>query len=109
MLIRLIAKLLTVFVLFTHSSMAMDVHFPHNTTHSSQPDSVSYAASEEGTTEQTACTDAGGHCSHHQAHTTGLFSVSPLSEMQTPPVLFPQFRATLFFHIHTPPRKPPKV
>ena len=109
MLIRLLAKILTVFVLFTHSSMAMDVQFPHNTIQSSQPDIVFSITSEEGVAEQTACTDTGGHCSHHQAHTTGFFSVILLSEVQVLPILFPQHRATLFFHTHIPPRKPPKV
>jgi hypothetical protein len=109
MLIRLLAKLLIVSVLFTHSSMAMDVHLPHNTTQSSQPGIASYATSEEVASGLTACTDAGGHCSHHQAHTTGLFSVTPLSEMQTGLVLFPQFQDILIFHIDIPPRKPPKV
>ncbi len=106
--IRLIANLLIVFVLFTHSGMAMDMHFAFsdNTTQPNQPE---IAASEKVVSGQPVCTDAGGHCSHHQAHTTGLFSVAPFSEMQSKHVLFHIFQVSLTFTDLIPPRRPPRT
>jgi len=77
---RLIAHILILLVLFTHSTMAMDVHIPHQADHSAEHFiNFSLEGSVEtisADTDQTLCVNAGGHCSHHQAHTVGLVSVN---------------------------------
>ncbi len=103
---RLIARLLILFVLFTHSSMAMDVYL--SDTLDQNISSLVYK-DKSGVDEQTLCMDVGGHCSHHQAHTTGLFPVAPFSEMQSNHVLFHKFQASLAFTDLIPIRRPPRT
>lgn len=110
---RIIAHLLILLVLFTHSTMAMDVHIPHDVDHPADhmsdvpSDGISVISSTD--IEQTLCLDAGGHCSHHQAHTAGLISVNYLSDAKVQPVLFSILNASVFTLKQAPPLRPPKA
>jgi hypothetical protein len=120
---RIIANLLILLVLFTHSTMAMDVHFPHDTLPLDKHVTLDIAHSDDHTEhlatissideaadiEQAMCADAGGHCSHHQAHTAGLISVNTLPNTKVQPVLLSQFEKSVFIHTQSPPLRPPKV
>lgn len=114
---RIITHLLILFVLFTHSVMAMDVHIPHDEgSHISNNigESVEHVAHTStldytDNTSQAPCADAGGHCSHHQAHTSGLLCISTLSYTDSKPVLFSQLKQFSFLFKQSPPRRPPKA
>jgi hypothetical protein len=107
---RLIANLLILLVLFTHSTVAMDVRVCHDneqtTEHStdfSTNDSTAIDA------EQDFCLDAGGHCSHNQAHTAGLVSLSTFSGKKIHPILSPLLTTPVVIHPQEPLLKPPKA
>ncbi len=112
---RIISHLLILLVLFTHSTMAMDVHIPHDhesdhisKSHSLDIDDVDTSSSLSHL-ERDDCSDAGGHCSHHQAHTAGLISVNTLSSLSIQPTLFLSLKSIAFVYQQTPPRRPPKA
>jgi len=102
-----IARCLILLVLFTHSTMAIDVHLPENpdqdTVIASSLDSTSHVS-----TDVDHCADSNGHCSHHQAHTTGLFSAHALLFSDVRSVLFSLLKASAFIYNHAPPVRPPK-
>jgi len=103
---RRIAKFLILLVLFTHSTMAMDVHIPHDDAdHITDSSNISTAIN----LDQPSCIDAGGHCSHHQAHTSGLFSVNTLGDIDCQSVLFALLKTSAFTHTQAPPLRPPKA
>lgn len=108
-----IAHLLILLVLFTHSTMAMDVHIPHNTDHSIEHITDTYPSNNIVSTsidlEQTPCIDAGGHCSHHQAHTSGLLSATMLVNTDKQPVFLTSLNASIFIDTQAPPLRPPKA
>lgn len=114
---RLVAHLLILFVLFTHSVMAMDVHIPHDadfhgdesSEHLAHTSTLDHSQVQTNTTSEVPCADAGGHCSHHQAHTSGLVCVNALSYSGIKPVLFSQLKQSTFLYTQTPPRRPPKA
>lgn len=113
---RSIAYFLIIFVLFTHSTMAMDVHIPHDSGfHVDEPaEHLAHTSKLDHSQLQTnpseaACADASGHCSHHQAHASGLVCVNPLSYSGVKSVLFSQFKQSAFLYTQTPPRRPPKA
>lgn len=116
-MIRIIAHLLILFVLFTHSVMAMDVHIPHNLDspifhNIGEPAEHIAHTSKQGYTDNTIqapCVDAGGHCSHHQAHTSGLVCVNTLSYTDIKSVFIASLTPSAFPHTQTPPLRPPKV
>jgi hypothetical protein len=110
---RFIAHILILLVLFTHSTMAMDVHIPHKADHTVEHFSADFSVDFVNTvsvdTEQTLCVDAGGHCSHHQAHTVGLVSVNTLLNKKTQPILLSLVKLSALLHTQTPPLRPPKA
>jgi hypothetical protein len=102
-----IARCLILLVLFTHSTMAIDVHLPgspdQDTVISGSLDSTSLVSSDID-----HCADTNGHCSHHQAHTAGLFSAHDLLFSDMRSVLFSPFKALAFIYNYAPPVRPPK-
>lgn len=110
---RVIAHLLILLVLFTHSTMAMDVHIlTHDMNHSEEH--VSASSHDLSTTistdsGQASCLDAGGHCSHHQAHTAGLISVNTLSETRVQSILVNTLNISELINTQSPPLRPPKA
>ena len=55
------------------------------------------------------CIDAGGHCSHHQAHTTGLVVINTFSNRKSSSVLFSVRGLSLRAYTQAPPLRPPKI
>lgn len=115
---RIIAHFLILLVLFTHSTMAMDVHIPHMDEHSTNEVSFIINANSDSSEQenyvatldnQELCSDAGGHCSHHQAHSTGLLSISSTFESNTQAVLISILKSSALLHPQAPPVRPPKA
>jgi hypothetical protein len=107
---QLIANLLILLVLFTHSTVAMDVRVCHDNEQSTEH-STNFSANDPTAidAEQDICLDAGGHCSHNQAHTAGLVSLSTLSSKKIHPILSPLFTASVVIHPQAPLLRPPKA
>ncbi len=113
---RCIACSLIFLVLFTHSVIAMDVH-PDNTsqyatlTQVNFPDHHAPVTALATSVDNAAvlCTDAGGHCSHHQAHTAALVPVHMLTARGLPPALTVSCRSFLVSNTLPPPLRPPKA
>lgn len=113
-MIKAIIHLLILLVLFTHSTMAMDVHIPINTnetandhsTHSHNAPSINSSLIDSN---QKPCADTGGHCSHHQAHTLALVCVSALANQAFQPIFITHYKSAVFVYTQAPPLRPPKI
>ena len=110
----MITYLLILLVLFTHSVVAMDIHIPKQSINPSPNHSINSIGSDNTSLlsidiDQTTCTDAGGHCSHHKVHTTGLVSVNFFSEIKLQTVSLHPLKLFTFAHFQAPPLRPPKT
>lgn len=99
---------LILLVLFTHSTIAMDIHISSSfqqpaTTHA---EPINHAHTHA---DATVCLDAGGHCSHHQAHTTALVSAPIHITDAVPPALATPCTDSLLTSTFSPPLRPPKA
>ncbi len=110
---RFVAHLLILLVLFTHSTIAMDVHIPHEEdhtlSHATEHTTNDTANTSFDNVEQSLCVDAGGHCSHHQAHAAGLVTINNLPDTQTSSVSLSLIKHSVFIYSQAPPLRPPKV
>ncbi len=86
--------------------MAMDVHLPPVDQHSAEHAAYDHMQND---VDQTMCADAGGHCSHHQAHSAGLLSVNTLLDVHAQAVLLPVIKNSEFLQSQAPPVRPPKA
>ena len=104
---RFISRLLILFVFFTHSMMVIDVHIQHAADYKATAYSV--APTSVDIDHGDVCIDGGGHCSHHQAHTTGLFLVYAFMSSHSLSFSFSSLRLSPFLHSQAPLLRPPKL
>jgi hypothetical protein len=106
---RYIAHLLILLVLFTHSAVAMDVRVCHDNEQTTEHNTDFSTSNPIADTDQAFCLDAGGHCSHGQAHTAGLVSLNGLFDSKIQPFLPHLLIISTFTHRQAPPLRPPKA
>lgn len=107
---RLTSHLLILLILFTHSTVAMDVSVCHDNEQTSEYSINADFSSHDATdTEQGVCLDAGGHCSHNQAHTAGLIAFNTLTDTPNQLIVVASSVTSVFIHPQKPPLRPPKT
>ena len=101
---RITIHFLIIFLLVTHSTMAVDIYIPHQSNHVAASVSDTTAA-----TEQILCGDSSCHCSCHYSHSVGLITVDDVFDVITQPILFSRLKTSVSITIQTPPQRPPKA
>lgn len=102
--------------------MAMDVHLPHavdqsitiDTLHSLHSDPVdkSLILTQElikTDNAQSSCADASSHCSHNQAHSTGLLAIATIITANVDSVSLSYINQKGILNTQAPPVRPPKA
>jgi hypothetical protein len=109
---RITAYFLLFFVLFTHNTIAMDVHFPSISGHDSSMVSV-VSDQQINPTLQTDdfqdCGDLSGHCSHSASHVSGIVSSISLPPPQIQRIFISVEKNSAFINTQAPPVRPPKA
>lgn len=97
--------------------MAIDVHVSFEESHHHETEfsvdaedplvGLDLAGSVLADSENAPCSDAGGHCSHHQAHSSGLVLFTTFQALNSRPVLNSFLKSTAITRKITPPFRPP--
>ena len=106
---RFTAYLLLFFVLFTHSSIAMDVHFEHASNHTHEHLSDTHSVEISSDHDPGNCGELGGHCSHSYAHVSGLVSSMKILSLEMQSVFCSSPRFISHSYTQAPPVRSPKV
>lgn len=106
---RLISHLLILLVLFTHSTVAMDVRVCQDSKQTHQQNISVNSSQNSSEFEQNFCLDAGGHCSHKHSHTVGLVSFNTFTDVLKQQIVVASLVTSVLIHSQNPPFRPPKT